>query len=267
MVEEQFTKMISDSVMEIKRPSWSKAAIVTVREDYIDEIKKYKWSISSGYPYNSNLGYLHAYVMSKWYGKEICDDMRKRKYVIDHIDNDHFNATITNLAFLSNMENVAKGQCFDKVNKDKMYIALSIFRDFNTKLFQVTMHFNYPAKIIHPDISEPATLYLAYLLYEDDYSVVIYDCHHILHEYYLKYTISPFYLRCIDYDMEGFFEEQGSKEAFDYYISGKHGHPVCLFYSRGYIEGWDRNKQIQRFYLHPNLKTQKTLQDSVDQGS
>ena len=42
MVEEQFTKMISDSVMEIKRPSWSKAAIVTVREDYIDEIKKYK---------------------------------------------------------------------------------------------------------------------------------------------------------------------------------------------------------------------------------
>ena len=253
MIEEQSTRMTSDSVMEISRPGWENVATVTVRDDYINEIKKYKWSISSsGYPYNSKLGYLHSYVMEKWYGKDMCDYMRNKKYVIDHMDNNHLNATITNLAFLSNMENVAKGQCFDKINKNKMYIALSMFRDFDTKLFQVTIHFNYPAKLIHPDISESAVLLLAYLLYDDDYPTVIYDCQQILHEYYSKYTISPIYLRCIDYDIEGAYEEQGSKEAFDYYISGKHGHPVCLFHGRGYIKGWNQNSQIQKFYLHPN---------------
>ena len=42
MIEEQSTRMISDSVMEISRPGWENVATVTVRDDYINEIKKYE---------------------------------------------------------------------------------------------------------------------------------------------------------------------------------------------------------------------------------
>lgn len=258
-MEEQVCKTVSEDTMQIMRPSWDNPVYVTVRGDYIDEIKRYKWSINNGYPYNGKLGFLHLYVMRKWYGDEICNKMQEESYVVDHIDNNHKNATISNLAFLSHPENVAKGQTWDKYNKEKMYIALSIFKDFQTKLFQVTINFNYPAKILHPDVLDEAVLLVAYLLYEDDYVKVLHDCHQILHEYYSHYTISPIYLRCIDYDLEGFYEQQGTKEAYDYYISGKHGRGVCFFHSRAYIKGWNQNNKIERFYLHPPLKNKKDV--------
>lgn len=252
-MEEQTIYEISEQEMEIFRPSWNKRAKITVRDDYRDEIIKHKWSLINGYPHNSKLGYLHIYIMNKWYGSDMCEKMKKNNFVIDHMNNNHMDVTIRNLAFLNADENVAKGHHFDKVNKGKMYIALSMFRDFDKELFQVTINFNYPAKIIHPDITEPAVLMIAYLLYDDDYPKVIFDCQQILNEYYKKYTISPIYLRCIDYDLEGCYGEQYSKEVYDYYMSGKHGHRVCFFYSRAPRKDWDTNTKLERFYLHPKI--------------
>lgn len=253
-MEDQLIYEIGNHEIEIYRSSWSQRARVTVRDDYKDEITKYKWSLVNGYPHNNKLGYLHIYVMRKWYGDNICDEMKEKNFVIDHMNNNHMDATIRNLAFLNSDENIAKGHHFDKVNKEKMYIALSMFRDFEKKLFQVTIFFNYPAKIVHPDVTEPAVLNIACLLYEDDYSKVIFDCQHILNEYYKNFTISLMYLRCIDYDLEGYFEEQYPKELHDYYISGKHGHGVCHICSKAPMSDWDTNTKLERFYLHPRIR-------------
>lgn len=252
-MEEQTIYEINEYEIEIYRPSWDRRARVTVRDDYKDEIIKRKWSLVNGYPHNSKLGYLHIYVMRKWYGDDICDEMKNKNFVVDHMNNNHMDSTIRNLAFLNVDENISKGHHFDKINKDKMYIALSMFRDFEKELFQVTIVFNYPAKIIHPQIDEPAVLNIAFLLYEDDYSKVIFDCQQILNEYYKNYTISPIYLRCIDYDLEGYYEEQYPKEVHDYYISGKHGHGVCFFYSKAPRKDWDANTKLERFYLHHKI--------------
>lgn len=36
----------------------------------------------------------------------------------------------------------------DKMSSDKSHIALSMFKDFDTKLFQITIFFNYPANLL-----------------------------------------------------------------------------------------------------------------------
>ncbi len=38
-------------------------------------------------------------MMRKWYGDDMVKDMAKRGYIVDHINNEHMDCRISNLAF------------------------------------------------------------------------------------------------------------------------------------------------------------------------
>lgn len=238
----------------IRNPRWNGAAVATVRDDYIDEIQSVTWGLSNGYVHNQQLGYLHRYIMSKWYGESVLDSMTEADYVVDHMDNDGFNCSIDNLSFLSNAENKAKGLTFDQLNKDKMHIALSIFKDFSTGLYQTTIFFNYPPTLTFPGIDDPAYIQLAYLLYGNDYSTMLLDSSQILNEYYKSYTFSPEYLRCDDYHIEGTYGKVVSVEEYDRIMNASSMQPKVAFVRRGYIQGWKPEDKKEFFYLHPKLR-------------
>lgn len=82
------------------------------------------------------------------YGDDTFETMKDEGDVINHMDNDGHNCCIDNLCFLIADENKAKGMTLDKMSADKSHIALSMFKDFETQLFQMTIVFNYPAKLI-----------------------------------------------------------------------------------------------------------------------
>lgn len=140
------TFSISGDKIYITRPEWNYMACATVRDDYEEEIQNATWGLNNErYLYNQKLGYLHAYIMKKWYGEEVCQSMKEQDFVIDHMDNNSTNCCIDNLCFLPNAYNKAKGLTFDQENEDKRFIALTITKDFYTKLYQITIKFNYPA--------------------------------------------------------------------------------------------------------------------------
>lgn len=84
--------------------------------------------------------------------------MKDEGDVINHMDNDGHNCCIDNLCFLIADENKAKGMTLDKMSADKSHIALSMFKDFETQLFQMTIVFNYPAKLILSNLEKKLQL-------------------------------------------------------------------------------------------------------------
>lgn len=83
--------------IHISREEWSQVAEVTYREDYYEELTGVTWTLDNGYIRNSKLGFLHRYMMEKWYGKEVLDDMTQRGWVVDHMNNNGFDCRICNL--------------------------------------------------------------------------------------------------------------------------------------------------------------------------
>lgn len=220
---------IEGNTIFISHPDWKFIATATVRDDYVEEIQGVTWGLlNKRYPNNAKLGTLHSYVMKKWYGEDFCNEMKRNDFVIDHMDNNSHNCCIENLCFLSNDFNKAKGLTFDKESKDKRFIALTMFKDFETDLFQITIFFNYPATLKLDGLNEPAVVDLAYFLYEGDYRSVILEAQEILVEYKNDYTFRPEKLRAIDYHIEGRIGEAPSPEAHEYYLSGKHGHGLVF---------------------------------------
>ena len=126
--------------ISISHSDWDFVASASVKEDYAEELQSVTWPKNGEYLYSSNLKqYLHVYIMRKWYGDETYEKMKEDGYVVDHMDNDGHNCCIENLCFLISDENKAKGMTVDKMSSDKSHIALSMFKDFDTKLFQITI--------------------------------------------------------------------------------------------------------------------------------
>ena len=241
---------IDGDIISITRPEWGFKAYATVREDYLDEIQSVTWGLSyDRYPYNSKLGTLHSYIMKKWYGEEFCQEMKEKDYVIDHMDNDSHNCCINNLSFLSNAYNKAKGLTFDQENKAKEFIALTMFKDFFTGLYQITIMFNYPATLVVDGFDTPSVIELAYLLYEGDYRKVIADAEDILRDYKEDYTFNPEKTRAIDYHIEGCVGKTLPLEVHEEYLSGKHGHTVCYFTRRAAIQNWTKDTKETYFVI------------------
>ena len=241
---------IDGDIISITRPEWGFKAYATVREDYLDEIQSVTWGLSyDRYPYNSKLGTLHSYIMKKWYGEEFCQEMKEKDYVIDHMDNDSHNCCINNLSFLSNAYNKAKGLTFDQENKAKEFIALTMFKDFFTGLYQITIMFNYPATLVVDGFDTPSVIELAYLLYEGDYRKVIADAEDILRDYKEDYTFNPEKTRAIDYHIEGCVGKSLPLEVHEEYLSGKHGHTVCYFTRRAAIQNWTKDTKETYFVI------------------
>jgi len=241
---------VIDNTIYISRPEWNFIAQATIRDDYVDEIKSATWGLQKNrYPHNARLGTLHSYVMKKWYGEEICNEMKEKGFVIDHMDNESHNCCIDNLYFLAEAYNKAKGMTFDKENKDKRFIALTISRDFDTKLFQITISFNYPATLQLEGFEPPAVVELAYLLYEGDYRSVIADAQDILMDYKSHYIFRPEKLRAIDYHIEGCIGKAPPPEIHEEYLSGTHGHGVIYFNRLAPQKGWSKENKQELFIL------------------
>lgn len=175
---------VNGNTISINREGWDSLALATYREDYYAELTRYTWSLNNGYPTNATLGGgLHRYMMAKWYGKEILDDLTSRGYVVDHMNNNHMDCRISNLEFLKHNRNVAKGQYLDKESKQMEHrIALSLFKDFSTGCYQITIGCN--DTIVTKDAKgQEHYINAIKLLYNCDYSIVILDAEAILTEY------------------------------------------------------------------------------------
>lgn len=137
---------INGNEVTIRRAGWKTFVQTTYRDDYYPELISHVWSIKNGYPTNDTLGGgLHRYIMGKWYGKKMLDELTSKGYVVDHINNNHCDCRIENLEFLKKDYNTAKGQQLDKdIPRLSWNIALSIFKDFGTGCYQITIGCNDP---------------------------------------------------------------------------------------------------------------------------
>lgn len=239
---------ISGNCIRIGNPDWDFIAKASIKSDYVDELQSLTWSKKGKYLYNNKLKmYLHVYVMRKWYGDELYEKMKSEDYVIDHIDNNGYNCCIDNLWFLNSNENKAKGLTLDKLSADRRYMALSIYKDFDTQLFQITIVFNYPAKL--ETMGENAVVELAYLLYDCEYEIVINDARLMLYDYRMGYMFRPSKLSFVDYHIEGTYGKVYPVEIYEEYLSGKHGHTVAYFVKKAPLRGWSKANKEEFFYL------------------
>lgn len=241
---------INDNIVTITHPDWDFCATATIRDDYAEEFQAVTWSKKGDYLYNEHLGgYLHLYIMRKWYGEEVYEQMKSDGYVVDHMDNNGYNCCIENLAFLKENENLAKGFTVDQYSEEKTHIALTLCRDFDTKHYQITIAFNFPAIATISSLESPAVIDLAYLLYDRDYPEVINDARTILYDYYRNYSFEPEKLHFSDYHIEGEYRKEVSKELYDRYIAGGHGHTVCFICRYAPLLGWKVEEQRNIFHL------------------
>ena len=177
--------------VHIMREGWPFVALTTYREDYYEELTSKTWNLTNpnsdsedkGYLKNGSLGLLHRYIVAKWYGQDVLDDMTEKGYVVDHMNNNHEDCRISNLEFLKKAYNTAKGQAFDVDAKNMEYrIALKIFKDFTTGCYQITIGCN-DNIIGKSQNGEEYHLAAIMLLYNCDYSIVINDAENILRQY------------------------------------------------------------------------------------
>lgn len=241
---------IEGDIIYITRPEWNFIAKATVRDDYVEEIESVTWELSNNrYPYNSKYGALHNYIMKKWYGENVLKKMKDAGFVVDHMDNVSYNCCIENLCFLSNNANKAKGLTLDKEIKDKKYIALSMYKDFNTQLLQITIVFNNPAILEGiENLSKPAVAELAYFLYEgDNYDLVINDAQQILLNYKKYQTFNPNKLNFIDYHIEGAFGQPLTFEEYDNYLLKVRNSASIV--KKAPIRNWNKNTKTEFLYL------------------
>ncbi len=128
--------------------------------------------------------------MAKWYGQDVLDEMTEKGFVVDHMNNIHSDCRISNLEFLKKAYNTAKGQAFDADAKEMQFrIALSLFKDFTTGSYQITIGCN---DTIVGETSEGQKFYVnaILLLYDCDYSIAVNDAENILRVYETQGIIS-----------------------------------------------------------------------------
>ena len=174
--------------ISIHRDGWPCVAMCTYREDYWEELTSHVWSMDKNrYPKNKTLGGgLHRYMMKKWYGDEALEEFTRKGYVVDHINNEHNDCRISNLEFLLHDYNTAKGHQLDKdIRRLKRKLAVSIFKDFYTGCYQLTIGCN-DYICGHDSNGEEYGIDCFKLLYNGDYNnfpIVILDAEILLLSY------------------------------------------------------------------------------------
>ncbi len=240
---------VHGDILHLFNPEWESVAFATLRDDYAEEIQSVTWTKNGNYLYSSKLKcYLHIYIMKKWYGSELYEKMKQDGYIVDHMDNVGFNCCIDNLCFLTSDENIAKGHTIDKMGKDKTKIAISLYKDFETQYIQMTISFNYPAIARVSSITTPATIDVAYLLYNTDYEIAINDARAILYNYNRECVFQPEKLHHSDYHIEGSY---GIPCSIENYIKNKKEYRFPAFYMTKLAakKGWKVEEKRQFLYF------------------
>ena len=135
------------------------------------------------YVENGKLGLLHHYIIKKWYGEDVLKDLIAKGYVVDHLDNDGYNCRISNLEFLLKSHNTAKGQSFDIDAKNiRERIAVTLYKDFTTDYYQITIGCNDPICIRCAD-GKVKPIAVIRLLYSGDYFTVVNKAENIIRIY------------------------------------------------------------------------------------
>lgn len=237
---------IHGDTIYIMKDGWDQIALATYREDYYKEISTHTWSLSKGYPSNSTLGGgLHRYMMAKWYGDDVLRDLTEKGYVVDHMNNNHMDCRISNLEFLKHDRNVAKGQQLDKESAAMQYrLAISLFKDFSTGCYQITIGCN---DCIFSTDKDGKVHYInaIKLLYNCDYSLVVLDAESILAEYEATDQFSTGCLHCCDQRVDEAIgielTEEEKKQAFvvrDGILYFVIGNGQTYLHSVHFDEGW-----------------------------
>lgn len=246
--------------VHIYRTGWDSVAFATYREDYYEELTSVTWTMSKTaksnkvYLQNGKFGSLHRYIMKKWYGEEMVDDMTAKGWVVDHMNNDGLDCRISNLEFLPKQINTAKGNYLDvSIRELRFRIALSLHKDFSTGLYQIHIGFNKPASLYDAASGKFATeefhqLAKLKFLYNCDYRTVINDATNILSDYELYGCVKLDRLHFIDKKAEYFeniilTEEEKGKSVIErdgkyYFIIGN----GIMFYSSPVDKGWVPSK-------------------------
>jgi hypothetical protein len=244
----------------INREGWERLGFATYREDYYDELTNVTWTkkkssnSTNSYLFNTQLGLLHRYVMTKWYGEEMMREMDKRGWIVDHLNNDGMDCRISNLEFLAQNHNTAKGQTYD-VESHKMitHLAVNIFKDFSTENYQITIGFNDSVYQIDPGTGKKKFINAIYLLYKADYRIVILDAERILLKYNTEHPFTLAGLSFVDCKVEYSLDVELTEEELHEIANNKRsmiirdGKPLIVLgggsntklLSVAYKEGWD----------------------------
>lgn len=122
---------------------------------------------------------LHQIVMFIWYGETELEEAYKNNFIVEHHDNNAFNCLIENLSFAPNNVNLAKAHLYDKERPQLINdVAVNIFKDFNTRKYQITLAFNQP--FLFTEGSKKTLLEKMYLLYDDNFRLVYTDASRIV---------------------------------------------------------------------------------------
>lgn len=241
---------VNGEIVYITHEKWDFIATASMKDEYAEQLMGVTWTKKGAYLYSNALEtYLHIFIMKKWYGEDKYEQMKAEGYVVDHMDNNGHNCCINNLCFLVEDENKAKGMTVDKLSKDKSHIALTLYKDFDTGLIQISVFFNYPATAKIEGLERPAVIEMAYLLYDAEYEMVLNDARTILYDYRRDYSFAPEMLHNIDYHIEGGYGTQCPIETYDKYIAGGHGHGVAIIHKMSQISNWTLMDKRQCFYL------------------
>lgn len=192
--------------IHIYREGWSTVAFTTFRDDYYDELTSVTWTEKDGYLVNNRLGFLHRYIMAKWYSEDMLSHMSEQGWIVDHMNNNGYDCRISNLEFLSTHHNVAKGQTVDvSVEKMRQHLAMTLCKDFSTGYYQIHLGCNDRIFLLDPNTGQSRLLAKLKFLYDCDYRIVINDARDILLNYELYGRVNISKLHFIDWKAE-FFE-------------------------------------------------------------
>lgn len=166
----------------INKPKANKLAYTEYNEELFKLLKSYTWSINGDYLRSGKLNkYLHRYVMEFYYGEDAIKEADEKGFVVDHIDNNGFNCRVSNLWFIPNDLNKAKGLTFDKRRKEMVDdLTLTFYKDLKTGQFQITIAFN--KEYVYQFVDKYIQVERAYYVYEDDFELVLNDAAKILQQ-------------------------------------------------------------------------------------
>ena len=158
-------------------------AYTDYRDDIFEYLKTLKtFYLRNGYPYSSQAEKsLHQIIVDYWYSEEERKTLYGQGFVIDHLDNNPFNARITNLHFLDRNLNISKGHDYDiAVTVIREKAGPQIYKNFATGNYQITVTFSNPTDLHFGDKTIPITD--LYFQYQQDFREVIYDGSQMINE-------------------------------------------------------------------------------------